>query len=63
MKRMEEFEQRQREMPDGELVEKARKAISDQCRKGKWVMCIPPRIDDSDMILCELIRRFEIQLK
>jgi len=54
---MEEFEQRQREIPDDELIEKARKILSKQCTENKWVMWTPPQINDSD--LCELIRRFE----
>lgn len=55
----EQFRARQAEMPDKELSEKCRKLVSDVCKDPrKWTMTVPPQVDDSDMILCELIRRF-----
>lgn len=57
--RDEQFRARQAAMPDKELSEKCRELVSKLCKDpSKWTMCIPPHIDDSDMILCELIRRF-----
>jgi hypothetical protein len=56
----EEFQKRQAEMSNEELIERAEKEVSELARTyGKSLrMCIPPMITDTDIILSELIRRF-----
>lgn len=46
-------------MSTAELVEKAKQTVSDLCKGGKMKMCVPVQVDDSDMILSEVIRRVE----
>jgi len=48
---------------DKDLAEMASKLVSDLCHSGgaKFTMTVPVRETDSDMILCELIRRFKAQ--
>jgi len=60
----EEFEKRQSEMSNEELIERAEKEVSELARTyGKsHRMCIPPMITDTDMILSELIRRFKYEI-
>lgn len=60
MKR-EEFEAQQRAIPDDKLVEMAQNALSKLCETGgrSLTMTVPPRVDDTDMIISELIRRFK----
>ena len=60
MKR-EEFEAQQRAIPDDKLVEMAQAALSKLCETGgrSLKMTVPPRIDDTDMIFSEVIRRFK----
>ena len=57
-----QFEAKQAAMPDAELIERCEKVIHDVCETGgkKWTMCVPPQVNDSDMLLCELIRRFKL---
>ena len=57
----EEFEKRQAEMSDKELIKLAYNEISELCKtRGKSLrMCIPPMVKDTDMILYEVIKRFE----
>lgn len=57
----EEFEKRQAEMSDKELIERAEKEVSELARTyGKsHRMCIPPMITDTDIILSEVIRRYK----
>jgi hypothetical protein len=64
MTKTEEFEQRQAEMSNEELIERAEKEVSELARTyGKsHRMCIPPMITDTDIILSELIRRFKSAL-
>lgn len=60
MKR-EEFEAQQQAIPDDKLVEMAQNALSKLCETGgrSLTMTVPPRVDDTDMIISELIRRFK----
>jgi hypothetical protein len=57
----EEFKKLQFEMTDEELVEKCTNLVSDLCRSGgsKFTMRVPLDINDSDMLLSELIRRYK----
>lgn len=61
----EKFELKQKEMPGKELAELCRKEVSKLCETGgkSLTMCVPPMVTDTDMLLCELIRRFEETLK
>jgi hypothetical protein len=61
MTKDEEFRLKQQQMPDKELAELARNEISKLCKTGgkSLTMCVPPRVTDTDMLLCEVIRRFE----
>ena len=60
MKSNEEFEKKQAEMSDEELIALAEIEVTELARTyGKsHRMTIPPKITDTDMLLCELIRRF-----
>ena len=55
------FRKKQEDMPDAELAELARKEVSKLCSTGgrSLTMTVPPRVEDTDMLLCELIRRFK----
>lgn len=57
----EEFEKRLKEMSDDDIIEKAEQAVSELAQSyGKsFTMHIPPHINDTDMILSEIIRRFK----
>ncbi|HEY3525284.1 MAG TPA: hypothetical protein VGK47_03735 [Nitrososphaeraceae archaeon] len=57
----EELKAKQAEMPDAELIEKVDAQISELCRTGarSFIMCVPPRITDTDMLLSEMVRRFK----
>ena len=57
----EQFRLKQQEMPDKELAELARNEVSQLCKTGgkSIKMCVPPMVTDSDMLLCEVIQRFE----
>ena len=48
-------------LSDNELCDLAQKALSKLCETGgrSFVMTVPPRLDDTDIILSEIIRRFE----
>ena len=58
----EEFRQQLKEVPNLELAEKAQSALSKLCSTGgkSFTMTVPPRLDDTDMVLSELISRFEL---
>jgi len=60
-KTAEEFEAEQRAIPDDRLAEMAQNALSRLCETGgrSITMTVPPRVDDTDMIISELIRRFK----
>jgi phosphoheptose isomerase len=57
----EKFEQKQAEMSNEELIRLANKEVIELCKTGgKSIrMCVPPSINDTDMLLSEVIRRFE----
>ncbi len=57
----EQFNQQLKAIPDLELAEKAHSELSKLCSTGgrSFVMSVPPQINDSDMILSEVISRFE----
>lgn len=57
----EQFEEKQAQMSNEELAELARKEVSKLCETGgKSIrMCVPPMVTDTDMLLCELIKRFK----
>lgn len=57
----EEFAMMQEEMTDLELIELADKQVSQLAKTGgrSHTMTVPPRIDDTDMIFSELIKRFQ----
>lgn len=48
-------------IPDDELAEEARQALSDACKRGRLRMSMPPSPRDDDMLLNEVIKRFEQQ--
>lgn len=56
-----EFELTQLMMSDADLIANVEKQISDLCRTGAktFRMSVPPRVDDTDMLLCELVKRFK----
>jgi hypothetical protein len=58
----EEFKAKLAAIPDQQLAEMAKSALSKLCSTGgrSFTMTVPPRIDDTDMILSELIKRFEL---
>lgn len=60
-KTAEEFEAEQRAIPDDRLVEMAQNALSKLCETGgrSITMTVPPHIDDTDMVIAEVIRRFK----
>ena len=55
----------QKNMTDSELIELCDKSLSKMCETGghSFTMCVPPRLDDTDMLFSELIRRYEALLK
>lgn len=59
--KQEEFEQKQAEVSDKELTETIMKTVLKMCASGDktFTMSVPPRVDDFDMAVFELIRRFE----
>jgi hypothetical protein len=59
--KVEEFEKRMAKMSDKELIELAYKQVSELAKTGgrSLRMCVPPMVTDTDMILCEVIKRFE----
>lgn len=50
------------DIPNLELAEKAQSALSKLRSTGgrSFTMTVPPRLDDTDMILSEVIKRFEL---
>lgn len=58
----EKFQQQLRDISNLELTEKAQSILSKLCSTGgkSFTMTVPPRLDDSDMILSELIERFKL---
>lgn len=60
----EELKELQSKMPNDILIEKVEHQISELAMTGgrSHVMCVPPEITDTDMLLSEMVRRF-IQLE
>lgn len=61
MTKDEAFLKKQREMSDDQLIKLCDLAVIKMCRTGgeSFTMCVPVQVDDTDMILSELIRRFK----
>ena len=57
-----EFKAKIEAIPNLELAEKAQSALSKLCSTGGQIftMTVPPRLDDTDIILLEVIKRFEL---
>jgi len=55
------FEEDQANMCDGTLVKLVEDKLSLLCKTGgkSLTISVPPRIDDFDMLVCELIRRYK----
>lgn len=55
------FEEDQANMRDGTLVKLVEDKLRLLCKTGgkSLTMSVPPRIDDFDMLVCELIRRYK----
>jgi len=58
---IEQFKENQSKMSNEELISLAKEEISKLCKtSGKSItMSVPPSVKDTDMILCEVIRRLE----
>ena len=58
----EDFKTQLEAIPNIELAEKAQSALRKLCRTSgrSFTMSVPPRLDDTDMILSEVIKRFEL---
>lgn len=58
---VEELKKQQSEMPDSQLLELVKKQISKLAATGgkSHRMTVPPRLDDTDMLFSELVRRYE----
>lgn len=58
----EEFKAKLEAIPNLELAEMADKALDKLCSTGgqSFTMTVPPRLDDTDVILSEVIKRFKI---
>lgn len=57
----EEFQKQIHSMPDRKLIESASLALEQLCKTGakSFTMTVPPRLNDTDILLSEIIRRFE----
>lgn len=57
----EEFEALRASMSNEELLKTAKSNLSELCKTGgrSFTMNVPPRIDDTDLIFDELIKRYE----
>lgn len=53
------------EIPPQELIESVNKIFTDLAESGgrKFKMTVPPNKNDTDMLLCELMRRYDNSLK
>jgi len=58
----EEFKTKVESIPGQQLTEMAQAAISELCKTGgqSFTMSAPPSIQDTDIILSEVVRRFEV---
>ena len=50
---------------DDEIIKKAKKQLSKLCENAdkNFIMSVPVRLDDTDIIYAEIIRRFENEIK
>jgi hypothetical protein len=57
----EEFQQNLENMPAEELIKECKEFISNACKTGgkNFVMHIPPRLTDFDIIFSELVTRYK----
>lgn len=57
----EEFNKAREEITDEQLINKAQEILHKLCKTGgrSFIMTVPPRIDDTDMIFGELINRYK----
>jgi hypothetical protein len=60
-KETKQFEEKQSQMSNEELISLAKEEVNKLCKTGgkSITMCVPPTVKDTDMIICELIKRFE----
>lgn len=60
MTKEEEFNQKLKEITNEELAEMASDAIQKMCESGgrSFTMCVPVQLTDTDIILSELVKRF-----
>ncbi len=58
---LKQFAEKQAQMSDKELIDLVEKAIYKMCETGgrSFVMCVPPCLNDLDMLLSELLRRYK----
>ena len=56
-----QFIEKQSQMSNEELISLAKEGLSKLCKTGgkSITMSMPPSIKDTDMLLCEVIRRLE----
>lgn len=61
MEELEELNEKLAKISDKDLAEQVSNLISKLCRSGSsaFIMSVPVNVSDSDMILCELVRRFK----
>ena len=57
----EQFNEKQKNVIDSDLIKELKIELSKLCKTyGKsFKMSIPPQINDTDMLICEIIERFE----
>lgn len=57
----EQFIEKQRKISNEDLIEQCKNQIRHLARTGgrSHTMSVPPRVEDTDMILTETVRRFE----
>lgn len=58
---MKKFNEDLHNIPNEELIKKAEVAVSKLCNTGakSFTMSVPPRLDDTDIVLSEVIRRLQ----
>lgn len=61
----EEFQNKVQSVSNSDLIGMADKALSKLCSTGgrSFTMNVPPRVDDTDIVFSELIRRFKKEVK
>lgn len=59
-----QFKQQQESMTDQDLISEVERQIFELAKTGgrSHTMSVPPRIKDTDMVLCELVRRYKLRL-